>query len=95
MLLEKARTRFERAMDDDLDTPQAMNALFATIPVFEKILDGKMPVTKKTARMVCDFLLGIDRVLGVGIGSPQEYAWENFPPVIAGNIPRTCGFSGL
>ncbi len=70
LLLEKARTGFERAMDDDLDTPRAINALFSAVPVLEKILDGTMPVTKKTARRVCYFLLGIDRVLGVGIGSP-------------------------
>lgn len=67
-LLEKAGKRFERAMDDDLDTPKAIGALLGAVSELEKLLiAGKRPVTKRSAKAVCSFLLGLDRVLGVGI----------------------------
>ncbi len=67
-LLGKAKKRFERAMDDDLDTPRAVGALLGAVSELEGLLiAGKRPITKKSAKDVCDFLLGLDRILGVGV----------------------------
>lgn len=71
-LLNGTRRKFGAAMDDDLDTPRALKALFGTVSVLEKLLYGKRPVSRKSAVEACDFLLGLDRVLGVGISPFSE-----------------------
>jgi len=55
---------FEKYMDDDLDTPRAMAALFDFIRESNKILDAG-PIAKEQAQEILDTLTQFDTVIGV------------------------------
>ena len=62
--LGKARHEFTAAMDDDLNSPQALAALFGMVrEVNLRMADGG--IGKRGGGKVLDFLLDLDRVLGL------------------------------
>jgi cysteinyl-tRNA synthetase len=62
--VEEARKKFEKAMDDDLNTPLAFAALFDFVRKANSLIDeGK--VGKKDGKQALDFLKEIDSVLAV------------------------------
>jgi len=63
-LIDKARAEFEAAMDDDLNTPVALAALFSFISSINiEAESGKMG--RGAGAKVRDFILGLDGVLGL------------------------------
>ncbi len=66
-LVKKARKGFEEAMDNDLDMPKALAVLFDFVRDINKTGGG---------REVFDFMLDIDRVLGLGLGEAEEWKTE-------------------
>jgi cysteinyl-tRNA synthetase len=81
-LLESVATprgRFEAAMDDDFNTPQAIAALFEMASVLHTYRDG----VERAERPVGPFLLGVSELLALGhvLGLFQK-------PVETGGLPR-------
>ncbi len=62
--LKKCVKKFEMYMDDDLDSPRAVAALFDFIREANKILDSQ-PVPSQQAKTVLSTLKQIDSVLGI------------------------------
>ncbi|HEY3999876.1 MAG TPA: cysteine--tRNA ligase [Candidatus Xenobia bacterium] len=61
-LLNLARTGFEAAMDDDMNTPEALEALF----ILEREINKRqVDMTEAEAKAALDFYLDVDRVLGL------------------------------
>jgi cysteinyl-tRNA synthetase len=60
----RARTAFETAMDDDLNLPGAMGAVFMLIRTINRDLDGGQ-LTSSTHRDLVELLEEVDDVLGV------------------------------
>jgi len=74
-LLTDAKKAFEESMDDDLNTPRALKAVFDMI----KELNRLAPVSETDARYALDTLFSFDKVLGLGLSelgkvwhSPEE-----------------------
>lgn len=61
---EDARARFKSAMDDDLNTPQALAALFDMIHEGNRTIDCNKPDAREIAGAM-DVLRDLDRVLGI------------------------------
>ncbi len=59
-VINKKRKEFEDAMDNDLNIARALSVLFAFINEIYK-----MKVNKKEAKLVIEFLMKIDKVLGI------------------------------
>lgn len=73
--LQDARKDFEKAMDDDLNTPLALTALFDMVKEINKIA----PLSKEDAKHVLELVFDLDKVLGLGLSdagkvwhSPEE-----------------------
>lgn len=67
-LIKSARDGFEEGMDDDLNTPKAMAEIFTFISEVNGIIDeGKL--SKEDSKKIIDFMLDIDRVLGLKMES--------------------------
>lgn len=66
-MLERAKKNFAGAMDDDLALPKAMASLFDFIKEFHRERD----YSAKDAKAIYDFLMDIDRVLGLDLASVQ------------------------
>jgi cysteinyl-tRNA synthetase len=62
--VEQARAEFEAAMDDDLNLPAAMGAVFTLIRALNRDLD-KGPLGAATHRRILELLDEVDDVLGV------------------------------
>ncbi len=62
--IEKTRKRFEKAMDDDLNTPLAFAALFDFVRKANSLIDEEK-AGKKDAKQALDFLKEIDSVFAV------------------------------
>ena len=62
--VEEAKKKFEKAMDDDLNTPLALAAVFEFVRECNSLLD-KESVGKKDAKAALEFLKKVDSVLGV------------------------------
>jgi cysteinyl-tRNA synthetase len=62
--VRQARNGFDEAMDDDLNLPEAMGAVFAALRDINRELD-RGGVTAATRRALCDLLDEVDDVLGV------------------------------
>lgn len=78
-LAEAARKDFERFMDDDLNTPLALKAIFDMIKEANRL----MPLSEKDAKSVLETLFDMDKVLGLGLSetgkvwhSPEEAEHE-------------------
>ncbi|MBL7160582.1 MAG: cysteine--tRNA ligase [Candidatus Aenigmarchaeota archaeon] len=65
--LKKARKGWEGGMDDDLNLPTAMAAVFELMTSVNKELEKGM--NKKDAEDVLSFFRDVDQVLGLGLGS--------------------------
>ncbi len=63
-IVEKARNEFEDAMDNDLNMPDALAAVFEFVKDINKLLAGN-EVGKKNASDIKEFMLSIDKVLGI------------------------------
>lgn len=70
-LVEKAREEFARHMDDDLNSPRAMAAVFDMVNGVEGLL-SRGGVDRKGADRVDAFLEEIDRVLGIFYTLPED-----------------------
>ena len=62
--IEDAKKKFETAMDDDLNTPLALAAVFEFVRECNSLID-KESVGKKDAKAALEFLKKVDSVLGV------------------------------
>ncbi len=77
-LLETARERFIRHMDDDLNTPRAMSAVFEMVNAVEDLL-GEGRVDRVGADRIGGFLDEIDQVLGVFYKPSEDEQEEELP----------------
>src|SRR5438132_6836861 len=59
-----ARTGFDEAMDDDLNVPEAMGAVFAALREVNRVLDVST-IAEPTRKALADALKEVDDVLGV------------------------------
>jgi len=71
----EARSRFVEAMNNDLNTPQAMAAVFELVGKAERLL-GVNRLAASSADMIRGFFLEIEQVLGVDISGVLEGARE-------------------
>ncbi len=62
--VRQARNGFDEAMDDDLNLPEAMGSVFASLREINRVLDGAR-VVATTGEALRDMLEGVDDVLGV------------------------------
>ena len=62
--VEEAKKKFETAMDDDLNTPLALAAVFEFVRECNSLID-KESVGKKDGKAALEFLKKVDSVLGV------------------------------
>ncbi|MCX6814218.1 MAG: cysteine--tRNA ligase [Candidatus Aenigmarchaeota archaeon] len=74
-VIEKARRDFEKALDDDLNTPLALKAIFDMM----KEVNRMAPVSEKDAKLVLDAVFDADKVLALELSetgkvwhSPEE-----------------------
>jgi len=63
-LVEKTRKKFEKEMDDDLNTPGALASVFDFVRSINRMMDDG-ELGKTGAKLVYDALMEIDKVLGV------------------------------
>ena len=66
-VISKAKTDFEKAMDDDLEISQALAAIFCFIREMNKI-----DLSKKDAELVYDQMLKFDSVLGLNLDKTEK-----------------------
>ncbi len=62
--IKLAKTKFENALDDDLDITKALNALFEFEKQINRAIDAGA-LSRNNAKEIIDFLHGVDSVLGV------------------------------
>ena len=62
--IKKARSNFERAMDEDLNTPEALAAIFDFMHKINQMIDKK-ELSKKNAEEILEFIYEMDTVLGL------------------------------
>ena len=77
-LVDEARERFIEHMDDDLNSPRAMAAVFDMVNAVEGLL-GEAKVDRRGADLVDGFMEEIDRVLGIFFTLPEEEQAEALP----------------
>ncbi|RLJ09766.1 MAG: cysteine--tRNA ligase [Candidatus Aenigmatarchaeota archaeon] len=65
-LVEKTRNKFESAMDDDLNTSEAMAAVFDFMAEINKMINQNQ-LTGADARVVYEFMLSLDKVFGLSL----------------------------
>ena len=66
--IEKTKKKFLEYIAEDLDMPKALATLFEFLHVVNKMLDEKK-LGKSSAKKIIDFLLDIDKILGLKLGS--------------------------
>ncbi len=76
-LIEKARTGFEQAMDNDLNISEALASIFEFVNEINKRI-MKNEINKEEAKMILDFMFKIDSVLGLKLNEvkPREVIKE-------------------
>ncbi len=62
-LIREYKEKFETAMNNDLNTPQAVASLFE----FIRKINSLAPLRKKEAKPIYDFLIQLDQVLGLNL----------------------------
>ena len=77
-LVDKAREGFIEYMDDDLNSPRVMAAVFDMVNAVEGLL-GEEKVDRRGADLVDGFMEEIDRVLGIFFTLPEEEKEEALP----------------
>lgn len=82
--IDTARAGFVEAMDDDLNAPKAMAAVFGLVGQAERALSAEQ-ITPSGARQVYDFVQEIDTVLGIldADGAQQAAAETDLPDELA------------
>jgi cysteinyl-tRNA synthetase len=70
MKLQKARQEFERVMDDDFNTAQALAVVFELLNLGNRSLVSE--TEKEAAVAVCDCLIELAGVLGLSLKAPQK-----------------------
>jgi len=60
-LAEKAKKDFEKALDDDLNTPLALKAIFDMI----KAVNRTAPISEKDAKLVLEMVFDADKIIGL------------------------------
>lgn len=75
-LLAKSRARFVGAMDADLNTPEALAAVFALRRDVNKIIDAQGDIGQEAAGRILHYLEDLDRVLGLDIVQGARLAKE-------------------
>jgi cysteinyl-tRNA synthetase len=63
-ILQKAKEDFEKAMDDDLNTSEALGVLFTLVKDINRLVDEKI-ISSADAETVLDTVQGFDSVLGL------------------------------
>ncbi len=63
-VLERADAAFQRAMDDDLNLPEALGAVFQAVRTLNQLLDGNL-VSDSVLGDIRSFIRDVDDVLGV------------------------------
>lgn len=71
-LLNILKQRFEEALDDDLNTPKAMAAIFEFIGKINPLLT-KNELDQKTAKEIYNLFAKIDKVLGLNLANPPKF----------------------
>jgi len=67
----KTGARFTKAMNDDLNTPEALAVLFRFITHVNRLMDERR-MSRANARMVLELMLVLDRVLGLNLKRSLE-----------------------
>jgi cysteinyl-tRNA synthetase len=65
------RKRFESAMDDDFETPEALAAVFDLIKEVNRRIDNH-GLTRKSKELIMTFILRVDAVLGILMSTQSE-----------------------
>ncbi|MCD6398969.1 MAG: class I tRNA ligase family protein, partial [Candidatus Aenigmarchaeota archaeon] len=63
-LIEDVKSKFEREMDDNLNTPGALAAIFLFVKEVNKLIDSR-EISTNDAKMIYDTMLQFDEVLGI------------------------------
>jgi cysteinyl-tRNA synthetase len=71
-MLKDTRKEFESAMDDDLNTPLALKAIFDMMKDVNKLA----PISEKDAKMVLEMIFDADKILGLGLSSAGK-VWHS------------------
>lgn len=69
--MEDMKKKFEEAMDDDLNSPLALSAMFDFVREVNKAVDEKK-IGEKNAKEIYDLFLKLDTVLGLRIKESTE-----------------------
>jgi len=77
-LIKKTRKDFEKSLDDDLNMPRALAAIFKMIKSINKLID-KNKLTGKDAKNIYNELVNYDKVLGLGLKQKEEPKEEMLP----------------
>lgn len=64
VILKKAKSDFEKALDNDLGTPQALQVFFNLIKQINKLID-KEKISIKDAQLIFQTLTEFDKILGI------------------------------
>ncbi len=74
----KGRKEFEKAMDDNLETPRALAAIFEFVKEINKIMKD---LSKKNAEEIINQMMEFDKVLGI-LGEEEEKLSEDIADLI-------------
>jgi len=84
--IEETRKKFKESMDDDLNTPLALAAIFELVSETNKAIDDKN-ISKENLEEVYDAMMDFDKVLGV-----LEHEKEKLPKEIMDLIFKREGY---
>ena len=70
-LVKKCRKDFEKFMDDDLNTPEALAVIFGFVKEMNKITE-KEKVSERNVKEIKKLFEDFDKVLGLGIGKEKD-----------------------
>lgn len=71
--IEKTKKDFEKAMDDDLNTPKAISHLFEFMKNVNKLLSDNK-ISKDNSKEIIEFIKSVDTVLGLDLGKAKEWS---------------------
>jgi len=90
LFIIKTKKEFEKYMNDDLNTPKALAAIFALVKFVNKEIDRKA-ADKKSLNEVYEFLRSIDKVLGIFTEEKVELTKEEKKLIEERNEARKRG----
>lgn len=71
-LVESTRTKFVEAMDEDLNTPEALAALFECRRAFNKMMADNSELGREAGQRVVELYLDVDKVLGLRLDQAMQ-----------------------